>query len=376
MQEASELRARGIDVIDLGPGEPDFTTPNSVKQAGIEAIVSDFTKYTPASGIRELREGLAEDLNRRWGTDFSGANVIVTCGAKHAIFNACMTVFQEGDEVLNPRPYWVTFPEIIKMTGAKPVVVETSEADGFVLTESAVAEKLNPKTKGLIINTPNNPTGALIPTDTLRRLVELARVNDLFLIFDETYEYLTYEGRQHTSLASWVDPSVDGFALVGSFSKTYAMTGWRIGYCVGPKDFIEKMGQLQSHQTGNPSSVSQKAAVEALAAGARELEMMRRQYEKRRRFVLDAMTQIPGFHCVPPYATFYVFPNVREAMERLGILTSQDFSRFLIQEARVATVPGSAFGIEGYIRISYATSIETIQEGLNRIREAVAGAVV
>jgi aspartate aminotransferase len=373
MQEALELRAQGIDVIDLGPGEPDFPTPSSIKQAGIDAVASDFTKYTPASGIKELRESLAEDLNRKWGTRFSGSNVIVTCGAKHAIFNVCMTVFEEGHEVLNPCPYWVTFPEVVKMTGARPVKVETTEANGFVLTTSAVAEKLNRRTKGLIVNTPNNPTGALIPAETLKELVDLVRARDIFLIFDETYEYLTYEGKKHTSLASCVDPSTDGFALVGSFSKTYSMTGWRIGYCVGPTELIEKMGQLQSHQTGNPTSISQKAAVEALTGGTRELEIMRLEYERRRRLVLDDIARIPGFRCAPPYGAFYVFPNVSQAMEKLGISTSQEFSKFLLQEARVATVPGSAFGIEGYIRISYATSGETLREGLSRIKRAVVG---
>jgi aspartate aminotransferase len=371
MQEALELRSQGIDVIDLGPGEPDFPTPISIKEAGIEAVNSDFTKYTPASGIKELREGLAEDLNRKWGSHLSGSNVIVTCGAKHALFNVCMTVFEEGDEVLNPCPYWVTFPEVIKMTGARPVNVGTSEASGFVLTTSAVAKKLTGETRGLIINTPNNPTGALIPAETLKELVDLARAKDIFLVFDETYEYLTYEGKQHTSIASCVDPSTDDFALLGSFSKTYSMTGWRIGYCAGPVELIEKMGQLQSHQTGNPTSISQIAAVEALAGGNRELETMRLEYEKRRRLVLEGLALIPGFSCAPPFGAFYAFPNVSEAMRNVGIRTSQEFSRFLIQEARVATVPGSAFGIEGYIRISYATSVDNLREGLNQIREAV-----
>jgi len=371
MQEALELKSQGIDVIDLGPGEPDFPTPTSIKEAGIQAVISDFTKYTPAAGIKELRTALAEDLNRKWDAHFSASNVIVTCGAKHAIFNVCMTVFERGDEVLIPCPYWVTFPEVVKMTGAGPVVVETTEANGFALTTDSVEEKLNHRTKGLIVNTPNNPTGALIPEQTLEELVELVRVRDIFLIFDETYEYLTYEGRKHISLASSVDPARDSFALVGSFSKTYSMTGWRIGYCVGPAQLIKKMGQLQSHQTGNPTSISQKAALEALAGGTRELELMRLEYEKRRRLVLELIDGIPGFRCTPPYGAFYVFPNVSEAMEKLKISTSQEFSRFLIQEARVATVPGSAFGIEGYIRISYATSVENLRKGFNRIKEAM-----
>jgi aspartate aminotransferase len=220
------------------------------------------------------------------------------------------------------------------------------------------------------VNTPNNPTGALLPSETLRELVDLAEAQQLLLVLDETYEYLTYGGRKHTSIAAFVDSSKD-FALIGSFSKTYSMTGWRVGYCVGPEELIKKMGQLQSHQTGNPTSISQRAAIEALASGSTELEVMRLEYEKRRQLVLDEIARIPGFHCTPPYGAFYAFPNVSEAMKNLEIQTSQEFAKFLTQQARVATVPGSAFGIEGYIRISYATSVSNLLEGFRRIREAV-----
>jgi aspartate aminotransferase len=375
MQEAMELKSRGIDVIDLGPGEPDFPTPVSIKEAGIRAVKTDFTRYTPAAGTRELRAGLAKDLNRKWGTNFSASNVIVTCGAKHAIFNVCMTVFERGDEVLIPSPYWVTFPEVIKMTGATPVDVETSEENGFVLTVEAVRGRLSGQTKGLIVNTPNNPTGALIPQQTIEELVQVSRAKEIFMIFDETYEYLTYDGHQHSSIASCTDLSLDAFALIGSFSKTYSMTGWRVGYCVGPEELIRKLGQLQSHQTGNPTSISQMAALEALASGTGELELMRLEYEQRRQLILELINQIPGFRCATPYGAFYAFPNVTDAMKKLGLSTSQEFSKFLIQEARVATVPGSAFGIEGYIRISYATSVENLSEGINRIKKAVSGNV-
>jgi aspartate aminotransferase len=371
MQEALELRSQGIDIIDLGPGEPDFPTPRAIKEAGVDAIVSDFTKYTPASGMKELRERIAEWINRKWGKDFSGSNVIVTCGAKHAIFNVCMTAFEEGDEVLIPCPYWVTFPEVVKMTGAEPVEVETSEANGFVLTDSAVEKKITKGTRGLIVNTPNNPTGAILPGNTLRALLDLAQSEDILLILDETYEYLTYEGREHTSIASLVESSSEGFALIGSFSKTYSMTGWRVGYCIGPEKLIAKMGQLQSHQTGNPTSISQQAALEALESGPDDLEMMRLEYEKRRELVLDHIAEIPGFRCSPPYGAFYAFPNVSEAMRNLELNTSQEFSTFLTQKAQVATVPGSAFGLEGYIRISYATSVDNLLEGFKRIREAI-----
>ena len=373
MQHAAELRAQGIDVIDLGPGEPDFPTPQPIKDAGVTAINSNFTRYTPGSGTTELRSRLAETFNDKWGTSFSSANVIITCGAKHVIFNLCMATLNDGDEVLIPCPFWVTFPEVVKMAGAVPVEVETIAEDGFLLRPETVEAKLSKNTRGLIVNTPNNPTGAVLPEKSLRDLVGLARDKNIFLLFDETYEYLTYEGRKHTSLAACIEPGDDNFAVVGSFSKTYSMTGWRVGYCIGPSPLITKLGQLQSHQTGNPTSISQKAALAALEGGTRDLEVMRLEYEKRRRLVLDEITTIPGFSCAPPFGAFYAFPNVSEAIRALEITNSEEFSKFLIQEARVATVPGSAFGIEGFIRVSYATSVENLLEGFGRIRRAVAG---
>lgn len=371
MQEAQELRARGIDIIDLGPGEPDFHTPERVKEAARRAIAEDFTKYTPAAGIKPLRQAVATRFNEQWGTEFELSNVIICNGAKHAIYNVCMALFQEGDEILNPTPYWVTFPEVIKMTGAEPVDVDTQEKADFVVTAADIEERLTRRSRGLIVNTPNNPTGAVIPRQVMAEIMDLARAEGLFLLFDETYDYFTYGEKKHTSLAALTRPSDRNYAIVGSFSKTYSMTGWRVGYCIGPRELIAKMNEFQSHQSGNPCSVSQKAALEALQNGAGELEEMRRTYQRRRDFVLGYLSSIPGMKCPCPDGAFYAFPNVSECMINTDCMTSQEFAQMLIREARVATVPGSAFGREGYIRLSYATSMENLRSGLERIKTAV-----
>ncbi|MFQ5928971.1 MAG: pyridoxal phosphate-dependent aminotransferase [Acidobacteriota bacterium] len=373
MQEAQQLRKQGIDVIDLGPGEPDFPTPDSIKQAGIEAIGGDFTRYTPAAGIQELRQAVADRFNQGWGTDFSGANVIITCGAKHAIYNVCMTVFEEGDEVLLPTPYWVTFPEVIKMTGALPREVVTAEENGFILRIEDLNGKLTSQSRGVIINTPNNPTGAVLPGSVIEEMVELARSKGIFLLFDETYDYFTYGDKSHVSLASFIKSSDNFFAIVGSASKTYSMTGWRIGFCLGHLELIKKIAEFQSHQTGNPTSISQKAALCALQSESGLVKEMKEEYQRRRDFVLGSLQEIPGFACAPPDGAFYMFPNVSRCMHGMGIGTSDEFAKFLIREARVATVPGSAFGMEGYIRISYATSMENLREAFSRMKAVVSG---
>lgn len=375
MQAAQQLKSQGIDVVDLGVGEPDFPTPQSIKQAGIDAIESDFTKYTAAAGISELRQAVADQYNRRWGSDFSGANVVVSSGSKHAIFNVCMALFEEGDEVLLPTPYWVTFPEVIKMTGAVPREVETSQENGFILQVEDVKKRITSKSKGIVVNTPSNPTGAVIPGPIIEELVDLARNKGLFILFDEAYDCFTYGETSHVSVASFVQSSEDFYAIVGSVSKTYSMTGWRIGYSVGHADLMKKLTAFQSHQSGNPTSISQKAALYALQSDPQLVRDMKEEYEVRRDFVLRALKELPGFSCPPPDGAFYVFPNVEGCMERMGLSTSVEFSRFLIEEARVATVPGSAFGMEGYIRISYAASVDQLREAFSRIKAALSSSL-
>lgn len=371
MLKAQQLRDQGVDVIDLSVGEPDFDTPDSIKLAGIEAIRENFTKYTSAAGILELRQAVAEKFNRECNGQFSAANVMITCGAKHAIYNTCLALFESGNEVLIPVPYWVTFPEVIKMSGALPKEVMTYAEDGFVLQVKRVREQLGSNTSGVVFNTPNNPTGAVAPVAILRELVDLCRERGIFLLSDETYEYLTYGGEVHTSVASLIQPSDSFYAVVGSLSKTYAMTGWRIGFCLSHPERIEKMSAFQSHQTGNPTSISQWAAVSALKSGTDLVKPMQKEYQSRREFVISALEEIPGFSCALPSGTFYAFPDVSSCMKMLGVNNSEELADFLIQEAAVAVVPGSAFGLEGYIRISYATSIENLKEAFSRIRMVV-----
>ena len=371
MQEAQKLKKQGIDVIDLGPGEPDFTTPESIKEAGIAAIREDFTRYTASAGIQELRQAVADRYNLQWGTEFSAANVVISCGAKHSIYNVCMAIFEEGDEVLLPAPYWVTFPEAIKMTGASPHEFVTSEENEFILGAEDIEERIGSSTRGLIVTSPNNPTGAVIPGPRLEELVSLVRSREVFTLFDECYDFFVYGGNSHVSAASFVGPSDDFFAILGSVSKTYSMTGWRIGYCIAHPDLIKKIAEFQSHQTGNPTSISQKAALFALGTDRELIAKMRQEYEKRRDYVLPVLREIDGFSCVTPDGAFYLFPNVTECMREMEIGTSEEFARFLIQEARVATVPGSAFGMEGYLRLSYATSMENLEEAMSRIKQAV-----
>lgn len=370
MEEAQRLRKEGIDIIDLGPGEPDFPTPGPIKDAGILAIESNFTRYTASAGILELRQAVAERYNARWGTRFSAKNVVISCGAKHSIYNLCMAVFHDGDEVLVPAPYWVTFPEVVRLANAAPISVPTSPEDGFVLELSAVESAVTENTQGIIVNSPNNPTGAILPEQNVRDLVSFCRERNIFLLSDETYEDFVYEGRKHVSAAGFLSEGDDCVSIVGSMSKTFSMTGWRIGYCLANEALIKKIAEFQSHQSGNPTSVSQKAALAALSV-TKEVEEMRQEYEARREIVLEGLAEIPGFSCPKPYGAFYAFPDVSAALRGTGIADSVEFARFLIREARVATVPGSAFGAEGFIRISYATSRENLREGLNRIKEAV-----
>jgi len=373
MEEAQELRRRGVDVLDLGPGQPDFPTPDLIKQAGVEAIERNFTSYTSSAGIRPLRQAVADSYNSLWGTQFSFDNVIVCAGAKPAIYNVCMAVFEEGHEVLVPSPYWVTFPEAVKLAGAAPVFVPTLEGEGFVLSVEAVRRAITPRTRGLVINSPNNPAGAVIPGHVLSEIVAVARQEGLFVLFDETYEHFTYGSHSHISGASLLRETGDDFAVISSFSKTYSMTGWRIGYCLGPRSLIHKLDEFQSHQSGNSCSISQAAALAALAGGKSEFERMRAEYEKRRDFLVERLRRVPGFRCDPPAGAFYLFPNVEDAMRLTGCLSSSEFSRFLLNQAHVATVPGTAFGCEGHIRISYATSSAILAAAVERIEAAIRG---
>ncbi len=362
---ADELKRQGIDVIDLGPGEPDFPTPEHIKQAAREALTHNFTKYTAESGIGELREAIAQKYNTAYGTRYTAEHVLATSGAKQALYNIAAAILEPGDEVLIPIPYWVSYPEQIKLVGAKPVCIRTN--GDFQLSADLIKEHITARTKALILNSPNNPAGTVLNRRQLQEIVELAQLRKLFVIYDECYERFLYE-EEHVSA---VEIDTERVVAVSSASKTYAMTGWRLGWSVAPKEITKAMATIQSHLTSHPSSISQKAGLAALTGDQSCVERMLAEYRKRREFVLGELRTIDGIDFPVPQGTFFVFPNVEHFFNG-QIKNSADFARYLLERAHVAVVPGVAFGAEGYIRISYATSLEQLREGLKRFREGLA----
>ncbi len=370
MEEAARLRAEGKEIIDFGVGEPDFNTPDNIKVKGHDAIDKNFTRYTAAAGIKDLREAVVQKYSKQYGINYSLPEVAISCGAKHTLFNLAFVLFDEGDEVLLPVPYWVTFPEQLKMVGAVPVEVETQERDQFILRAEALKEKLTPRTRAVIVNTPNNPTGAVIPPDEVERIVDLAVAHNFLIIFDECYEHFVFDGNQHTSIARFASKARHLSILVNTASKTYAMTGWRIGYLVAPKEIIKAVADVQSH-SANASSISQKAAVESLVGCQDSVEVMIAEYERRRKFVVERINSIKGLKCAKPGGAFYAFPNVSHFLNSSGMKDSVEFSSRMLRQAGVAVVPGSAFGKEGYVRISFATSMQNLEKGLDRLDRAL-----
>ncbi len=372
---AKKMRAEGIDVIGFGAGEPDFDTPSNVKEAAIRAIQEGFTKYTPVPGIDELRAAIAKKLEKDNNLVYRPSEVIVSCGAKHVLFNAIMALFEEGDEVIVASPYWETFLEQIQLMGATPVIVQTDESTDFQVTRELLETAITKKTKGLILNTPCNPTGAVINREHLKAIADLAVEKNIYVISDETYEKLVYEDAEHVSIAS-LNPEIKELTLtVGALSKSYSMTGWRIGYAAGPAEVIKAMVNLQSQSTSNPTSIAQKAALEALTGPQEALSEMRLEFLKRRNYIVQELNTIPGVSCLKPKGAFYVFPKVSGLYGRTYqgriISNSKDLASYLLTEARVAVVPGSAFGSDQHIRLSYALSMEHIWEGLHRMKEAI-----
>lgn len=361
--KVDQLRENGVKVIDLGIGAPDFYTAENVKNAAHNAIKSNFTKYTAASGIQELKEAIVAKYIHEYDLSYKTSEVIISAGAKQVLFNIALVLFDPGDEVILPSPYWTSFPEPIKLAGAKPVVLETKEEHGFIPKAAEVARMITKKTKALIINSPANPTGAVIQKDELRKLAELASKRGFYIISDEIYEKFVYEGG-HTTPAEFNKEKV---ILVNSVSKTYAMTGWRIGFALGPKKLIDAMSRLQSHSTSCPSSISQMAALEALRGDQSYIDEVAKIYRRRRDFIVGELNSIPEIRCAIPHGAFYAFPNISSLL-RCEIENSVDFARYLLEEAQVAVVPGEAFGRDGYIRISYATSMENLEEGMQRIK--------
>jgi aspartate aminotransferase len=371
MNRALELKAQGVDVVDLGPGEPDFPTPQFVCAAGKRAIDDGLTKYTAGNGTKALRDALADRYNRRYGTSIKAENVIAGTGGKQELFNVTLALVDEGDEVIIPSPYWVSFPDQVQFAGGTPVFARTDPQNDFRPTFADIQAAATERTRGVIINSPCNPTGAVIAEKELHRIVEWCASRDLFLMFDETYEFFVYDGAKHVSAARWFDEYPETIVCVNSMSKTFAMTGWRLGYAVAHRDVITAAGKIQSHSTSNPSSISQAAALEALGGGDDEVQRMWEAYRDRRAWLIPAINGIGGMCCAHPDGAFYIFPDVSAFFGRGGVRDSQTLTNYLLDEAKVAVIPGSAFGSDGHVRISYATSMERLQEGVRRIESAL-----
>jgi len=367
--EADRLRREGADIVDFGAGEPDFPTPSNIKKAAVDAIGANFTKYTNAGGTPELREAICQRHRADFGTQYAPGECLVTVGGKHAIFNLIQALVNPGDEVVIPVPYWVTYKDVVSYAGGKCVFVETDESTGFEVTAAMIERRLTPQTKLVIINSPCNPSGAVLPREEFQLIFALTSKRDIFLMTDECYCQFLYEDTRF-SIAS-VPGAKETVVVAGSLSKTYAMTGWRIGFALAPTPIIGAMLKLQSHSTSNPTSIAQKAAVEAMTGPQDSVPEMLAEYRKRRDFVVGRLQQIPGVSMVMPKGAFYAYPNVSVAFKSGRVKNSLEFSNELLAKAHVAVVPGEAFGTTDHVRISYATSMHELERGLERIHKFI-----
>jgi aspartate aminotransferase len=362
--KAKAMKAEGIDVCGFGAGEPDFDTPEHIKQACIAALEAGFTKYTPSAGLPELRQAIAEKLEADNQISYRPSQIVVSSGAKHSCYNAILATCQPGDEVLIPSPYWVSYPDMVRLAGAEPVIVQTTERNGWKMRASDFENAMTPRTKMLILNSPGNPTGAVYTREELEGIVEVAAEEDIYILSDEIYEKLVYDDAKHVSVAS-LSPEAYGLTItVNGFSKAYAMTGWRLGYMAAPEAVAKAVDNIQSHSTSNPCSFAQKGAVAALKGDQQTLADMRDEFSMRRDYMYDRITKIPNITAVKPLGAFYILVNISQ----LG-LSSQNFADRLLSKANVAVVPGAAFGDDRTVRLSYATSIDVIKKGLDRFQD-------
>ena len=369
-RRAGELRRQGVEVADFSAGEPDFDSPSVGVEAAVEALRNGFTRYTAAAGVPELREALAERY-RGLGGPWDAAAVVVTVGAKAALLELAMVLFDRGQEVIISSPFWVTFPEQVRLTGAEPVEVSTALEDGFQIHADPILDAITPRTRAIILNSPCNPTGGILEAEDLERIVTECADRDILVIADETYERFIYDGREHASAASLAARYPDTVVLVGSFSKTYAMTGWRLGYLLGPAPIVSAVAKLQSHTTSNPTSFAMIGALAVLREGEADVAAMLEEYAHRRELVASRLARIAGVSCRPPSGAFYAFPKVSDCYGG-GRQGSVELAEYLLDEARVAVVPGIAFGDDDHIRVSFACSREQLELGLGRMADALA----
>ena len=373
--KAKALKAAGVDIVSFGVGEPDFDTPDNIKEAAIKAIRDGFTKYTPVGGIDPLKDAIIEKFRKDNNLNYTRDEIIVSCGAKHSLYNIAQALFDPGDEILIPSPYWVSYPDQVVLNDAIPVFVKTYETDSFMVKTKAIESHITKKTKALILNSPSNPTGLTYDKKTLERIAEIVLKHNLYVISDEIYEKLLYDGVLHFSIASLGSDIKNKTIVVNGLSKAYAMTGWRIGYAAGPKEIIKAMTNIQSQSTSNPTSIAQKASVEALTGSQDFINTMLTEFDMRRKFLISELNSIPGMSCLTPTGAFYAFPNTSriygKSIDNRKISSSSDLALYLLEKAKVALVHGEAFGDDNYIRLSYATSIDEIKKGVERIREAV-----
>jgi len=369
--EAEKLKRQGVDVVDFGAGEPDFPTPEPAKEAAKTAIDQNFTKYTPPAGTAELKQAICARYKADYGVSFSEAETIVTAGGKQALYNIAMVLFNPGDEVITHAPYWPTIPEQIKLADATPVIVHTQPEDGFAIHPDAIIAAITPRTKAIIINSPANPTGAVISEAHLASIADAAAARGIWIIVDLCYEKLIYDNVPHNLVKVLTDRHRDLTLLAGSASKAYSMTGWRCGWILGPKEVVAAANTLQGHSTSNVASISQKAALQALTGAQGPVTVMLDEYRIRRDTLMGWFSEDPRFECRKPAGAFYLFPRVTKVLEATGIASTGDFSQMLLDEARVALTAGEGFDAPGFVRISYATSLERLREGTTRILEFV-----
>ncbi|MDY6912259.1 MAG: pyridoxal phosphate-dependent aminotransferase [Chloroflexota bacterium] len=373
---AKAMKAEGIDVIGFGAGEPDFDTPEHIKQEAVKALSEGFTKYTPTGGIPELKHAICRKFKEDNGLDYEPSQILVSCGAKHSIYNIIQVLCQEGDEVIVPAPYWVSYPEQINVAGATPVIIQTNEDTGFKITPQALSDHITSKTKLLILNSPSNPTGAVYSREDLQSLAEIVEKKGILVISDEIYEKTIYDGIESMSIASISTAMKERTLVVNGVSKAYSMTGWRIGYTAGDAAVIGAMSNLQDHSTSNPTSISQKATLAALTGTQEPVKQMVAEFEKRRNYMIEKLNRIPGISCLMPQGAFYAFTNISgllgKAFNGKVISNSMEMTELLLLESKVAVIPGGPFGADNYIRLSYATSMDKIVAGLDRMHDLIA----